>query len=566
MTQTTLWLLPLVLGALFGIVTALKMGFAWSRGLIAQHSIVLIIALVGLYFLPDWDWLFAWLGWLFMLSYTVGARLLLVKMTQALGLLRLDQAISKARQLRFLLWGPPGQFWLDLANLINFYLRHDTRSADTIYKKWQDFGLPRPISDSLAAYAMLGLLVMRDWQTAAEKYEETRRRYEEEKASGKKDARFPYQVAVPAIRALNELGRYAEARDALVLCDLAACGYSRESLETIFLSFFAMIGSEIDLDNLVKTMKCSKAFLPEHARLYWQARCAAEAGNYEKSLAIFAESLRKTPEKDTAWRERTQYQIELARQKMLSGPGQPDGQPDLLAEEKGRSAATARELMKRCFAVSDILASRKPPHAVRVLTCCISVMFFCSCYPYLMNENTSFVYNFGYLSGDLVLSGQWWRLLTYLFLHGGISHLAMNLFGLVWFGRFVENIYGSRRFLVIFFVSGILSGALQMLISQSDRAVGASGAILGVFGAGIAAMLRLKQVLPAGVRRRELGWMLALAVTQLVFDQVVNFLFPVSEAAHNAVRIAAAAHFGGMVSGFALGWILPMKKLDTDKQ
>ena len=138
MTQTTLWLLPLALGSLFGMVGAMKRSWRWSWGIIIQHGIVLAIALCGLFILPSWDWLCAYAGWAFMLTYTVVARSLLAKMIQALGLLRTDQAISIARFLRLLHWGPPGRFWLDLAYMINFYLKHDTVQSESIYKKWQN--------------------------------------------------------------------------------------------------------------------------------------------------------------------------------------------------------------------------------------------------------------------------------------------------------------------------------------------------------------------------------------------------------------------------------------------
>lgn len=564
MTQTTLWLLPLLLGSLFGIVSALKMGWRWSWGVVVQHGIVFAIAISGLYFIPKWDWLCAYLGWGFMLGYTVVARTFLTKMTQALGLLRTTQAISKARLLCFIMWGPPGRFWLDLAYMINCYLRGDIKSANFLYKKWTEFGLPKSISDSLTAYAMIGLIVMRDWHGAVEKYEEARSRYEAELAAGKKNIRFPFQIAMPAMRAFAELRRFSEARQALLLADLPAVSYGRESLETLFLSYFALLGAEEDSNELLDSMKGNKAALPEHARLYWQARCASERQYYELAILMLEASLRITPEKDTAWRSRTQYQIKLNQENIELGiVREPNPVEDA---EKTEAAKTGRQVMKRCLAVSEILNSRTPPTAVRFLTGVISVMFIYSYYPFLLNEKTSFAFNFGYLSGPLLMSGQWWRLISYLFLHGSISHLMMNLFGLVWFGRFVENIFGTWRFLAIFVLSGVLSGALQVIMSSpDDKAVGASGAILGIFGAGLAATLRLKNVLPKQIRRQELSWMIALAVTQLVFDQVVNFLYPGSENVRDAVHIAAAAHFGGMLSGFVLGWTLALRKLGTEE-
>ncbi|MBX9685310.1 MAG: rhomboid family intramembrane serine protease [Candidatus Obscuribacterales bacterium] len=565
MTQTTLWLLPLVLGSIFGIVSALKAGLRWSWGVVVQHGFVLLISLLGLFVIPKWDWLCAGIGWIVLLTFTVIARILLVKMTQSLGLLRCEKAVGTARLLRFILWGPPGKYWLDLAYMINFYLRSDTRAANQIYQKWQDFKLPKSVADSLAAYAMIGLLVMRDWNSTIEKYEQVKESYLKDLSSKKKDARFPVQIAVPAIRAFNETGRFKDAEDAMRLADLPSSNYGRESLETIFLSYFSLLGATSELNEVLESMKGSKNALPEHARIYWQARCSAEKGDYESAIRLFAESLRKTPDKDSAWKERTQYQLNLNQQRITEEKEPLD--PEKLSQQES-AAKLGLSVMRRCFIVSDILNSRKAPRTVRILTGLVSIVFILTFAPYLFGDRSyaliskNFFY-WGVLDAR-VFQGEWWRLLSYQFLHGGFSHLFMNVFGLVWFGRYVENIFGARRFLIIYFGSGVLSGLAQIILDPTGAAVGASGAILGIFGAGLAATLRLKNILPANIRKSELSWMLGLAVTQLLFDQLVNLFFPVRAEVHDAVRIAAAAHFGGMVSGFALGWILPLKKMGTE--
>ena len=568
MTQTTLWLFPLLLGSLFGLISSVRAGLRWAWGLFLQHFIVFVIAITGLYIAPKHDWLCALVGWIFLLGYTVIARMLLIKMSQALGLLRCEQAVKWARFVRIIFWGPPGRYWLDLSYMINFYLRGDAKSANAIYEKWKAVKLPKPIADSLTAYAMIGLLVMRDWQSTIDKYEDAIQRYQSELGSKKKKVRFPYQIGVPAIRAFNELGRYKEGLEALELSDMPSSNYGRDTLETVFLGYFALLGAEPQLNSVLESMKGNKTALPEHARLYWQARCFAEKGSYEEAVHCFAESLRKTPEQDTAWKERTQYQLKYYQERRAEGSLGTGAQAS--AEElaiKDRAARRAKEIMDRCLSISEILNTREPPRAVHVLTGLISIAFVLTDpgMGMLMNmsEFAQRCQLLGVLQGHLVVAGQWWRLLTYQFLHGGAAHLLMNLFGLVWFGRYVENLYGPARFLIIYFASGVLSGLLQISVDMNEYAVGASGAVLGIFGAGLAATVRLKELLPASIRKHELSWMIALAVTQLAFDQIVNFLFPAAHGEKDAIRIAAAAHVGGMISGFALGWLLPMRKLGT---
>ncbi|MAG26265.1 hypothetical protein CMI47_11985 [Candidatus Pacearchaeota archaeon] len=84
-----------------------------------------------------------------------------------------------------------------------------------------------------------------------------------------------------------------------------------------------------------------------------------------------------------------------------------------------------------------------------------------------------------------VLDGQsWiqpWRFVSSVFLHGGLAHIAFNLFALVLFGSILERLIGSRRFLIVFFVTGVLANLVSVNFYSSS--LGASGAIFGVIGA-----------------------------------------------------------------------------------
>ena len=81
-------------------------------------------------------------------------------------------------------------------------------------------------------------------------------------------------------------------------------------------------------------------------------------------------------------------------------------------------------------------------------------------------------------------SGQWYRLLTVALIHGGIFHLAFNLYALMALGNPVEQAFGKTKFLVIFFVS-LVSGSLlsTYLAAPNQYSVGVSGAVFGLFGA-----------------------------------------------------------------------------------
>jgi membrane associated rhomboid family serine protease len=145
-----------------------------------------------------------------------------------------------------------------------------------------------------------------------------------------------------------------------------------------------------------------------------------------------------------------------------------------------------------------------------------------------------------------VARGHVWQLATYLFLHGGVLHLLLNMLGLFLLGPSLERAVGSRQFLSIYLLSGLLGGLGWLLISFGTRAVcvGASGAVFGVLGAFAALFphrritLLVFYVIPVTMK----AWVLVtvLAVIQLIF---------VTSPASGG--IAHAAHLAGGLAGWA---------------
>lgn len=79
--------------------------------------------------------------------------------------------------------------------------------------------------------------------------------------------------------------------------------------------------------------------------------------------------------------------------------------------------------------------------------------------------------------------GEWWRLFTAMFLHGGMTHLLMNMFSLYLVGRGTEMYFDRKSYVSIYLFSGLLGGLVSLYIHPESVGVGASGAIFGVFGA-----------------------------------------------------------------------------------
>jgi len=147
--------------------------------------------------------------------------------------------------------------------------------------------------------------------------------------------------------------------------------------------------------------------------------------------------------------------------------------------------------------------------------------------------------------GPAVREGQYWRLVTSMFLHGGLVHVALNAWGLYQLGSLFELLLGSPRLLLVFFVTGI-AGSLASDMFTHAPSLGASGAIFGVMGALIAFLLRRRGALtPQGKS----------ILMQLVGWAVINVFFGFS-----TPGIDNSAHLGGCAAGLLLGFFLPERR------
>ncbi len=151
----------------------------------------------------------------------------------------------------------------------------------------------------------------------------------------------------------------------------------------------------------------------------------------------------------------------------------------------------------------------------------------------------------------LVLEGQWWRLITYGFLHFNIVHILFNSYALFQAGVFVEYVYGSSRYAVIYSAALIGGGIAAYLytIGTNDVTAGASGAIMGVFGAMGILAIKLPPL------RRELG---QAAIVPIILTLGYGFFNP---------NISNAAHIGGVVCGAIMAVLLtPARGQDMIRQ
>jgi membrane associated rhomboid family serine protease len=157
---------------------------------------------------------------------------------------------------------------------------------------------------------------------------------------------------------------------------------------------------------------------------------------------------------------------------------------------------------------------------------------------------------FGAKTNGLLRSGEWFRLITPIFIHAGYLHLLLNSYALWVVGTQVERLYGSARFLAIYLLSGVggVAGSYfgQIFMNKPFDApsVGASGAIFGLFGVLAVFGFRYRREMPPAIRRAMTAGVLPVIVVNLFIGYSIPF-------------IDNSAHIGGLLTGAALTLIIP---------
>ncbi len=157
-----------------------------------------------------------------------------------------------------------------------------------------------------------------------------------------------------------------------------------------------------------------------------------------------------------------------------------------------------------------------------------------------MQELLDWGANYGPLT---ITQGQWWRLLSSMFVHTGFAHLAFNMFALVQVGRFMERFLGNFAFAVVYLICGLAGSLVSLAWNPYIASAGASGAIFGLYGALLGFLvLRADSIPKPALINQLIGSGVFIAV-----NMVYGFLNP---------HIDFGAHLGGLASGVLCGLVM----------
>lgn len=145
--------------------------------------------------------------------------------------------------------------------------------------------------------------------------------------------------------------------------------------------------------------------------------------------------------------------------------------------------------------------------------------------------------------GPLSLGGEPWRILTSNYVHGGIIHIALNMWCLWNLGALAERIFDRWTYFLTYTACGLAGSLASLWLHPMETSVGASGAIFGIAGALITALYLGKLPVPPAAVRGTLKSLLAFAGYNLFFGAAVPF-------------IDNSAHIGGLLAGLAIGAVL----------
>lgn len=156
----------------------------------------------------------------------------------------------------------------------------------------------------------------------------------------------------------------------------------------------------------------------------------------------------------------------------------------------------------------------------------------------IVDSDTNVLIFLGAKVNELISSGEYYRLVSCMFLHGGAMHVALNMYSLYALGPFVERVYGKVRYTIIYFFAGIISSLFSYMFS-SDISVGASGAIFGLLGAALVFAIKMKD------RVRKDFIMNILSVIGI--NLIIGFSIP---------NVDNFGHLGGLVGGILSSFLL----------
>lgn len=167
--------------------------------------------------------------------------------------------------------------------------------------------------------------------------------------------------------------------------------------------------------------------------------------------------------------------------------------------------------------------------------------------------SSNLLLDWGAFTGPYTFAGEYWRLFTCLFVHIGIQHLVYNMVSLLSFGITTESLFGWRKFLLLYFISGLGGSVFSALFNAGAVCCGASGAILGLYGGLFGFVLVRRKLLSSATFRGFLRSIFVIIIWYVLYEVL-------SRVGKTIGGVGHAAHIGGFLFGLMCAWFYDPSK------
>ena len=227
--------------------------------------------------------------------------------------------------------------------------------------------------------------------------------------------------------------------------------------------------------------------------------------------------------------------------------GNPGQSPREAPGEQPRAAPSEREQVARFASLIHALTPRLwvTPTLIAINLAIFVALLIAG---KTLNPPVDLVLAWGADFGPKTLDGQWWRMITSIFLHFTLVHVGLNMWVLWDLGQLVERLVGNVGFLVLYLVAGLGGSLASLAWNPTVVSAGASGAVFGVAGALLGFLALRRDSVPAAV----LSHLRSSMVTFVGFNVLFGFLA-------RGMNIDNAAHLGGLATGIGCGLLLSQK-------
>ena len=299
------------------------------------------------------------------------------------------------------------------------------------------------------------------------------------------------------------------------------------------LMFLAFVGRATAVDSMLAPSG-PLGVLPPASRQFWSGVARLNAGDRDGARSSLGEAARlsRQDRRARAFAERLVARID---EPGVAGPH--DTSPEIagMADHFAAEAAASEAPMIREVPRMSGVSWRRVPITIALVV--INVLVFGAVALHFGSTgDPGALVRMGANIKSWVMAGEQWRLGSSMFLHVGVVHLVLNMYGLWVLGRLVEQMYGSVRMFALYMLTGLVGALASALLGGPGISAGASGAVLGLLGTLIAELALHRDAYPRRWRGALLGPLLFVAAAQIL----IGFFYP---------AIDQWAHVGGLAAG-----------------